>query len=387
MNDFNQGGMTELMFQDATEGYLTLGEAKQKLHASAYLRTAAETLARYCGVDMSNPTLLRKTVVELLLESDPSAKKDSVDRKVRSWVNDRIPLISRKSALQLAFALGLSVKDAEEMLWRLCGEGFHWRDPEDIVWLFALDRRMSYADACDLSIRMEPLYRLPEDLAADRETLTEMIRGQVIRLRTEEELEAFLKENAPRLGALHNTAYHLFMEFMELLKSPEMDDLLPGEEKMTAGEIVTTYLYNHLIPREKKDKSGKRSDDALLKDAIQRDIQQNWPDEFTLARMASRETDVTRKVLILLFLACDGGETAYGEFTDEDPEDLFQDSYARLSSMLADCGFPPLDSRIPFDWMVLYCMVADDLTGIDESIPKFLAAVFRDPPREATEKP
>ena len=155
---------------------------------------------------------------------------------------------------------------------------------------------------------------------------------------------------------------------------------------MTAGEIVTTYLYNNLIPRAKKEKGGKRADEGLLKDAIQRDVQQNWPDEFVLARMASRETDVTRKVLILLFLACDGGETAYGEYSDEDPEDLFQDTYARLSSMLADCGFPPLDSRIPFDWMVLYCMVADDMTSIDENIPKFLAGLFRDAAEEAPEE-
>ncbi len=386
MNDYDQGGMTELMFRDATEGYLTLEEAKRKLHASAYLRTAAETLAKYCGVDPADPALLRKTVADLLAESDPGSKRDSVDRKVRSWINDKIPFISRKSALQLAFALKLPVKDAEEMLQRLCSEGFHWRDPEDIVWLFALDRGMSYAGACALSARMAPLYKLPEGAPADRDTLTEMVRGEVVRLRTEEELAAFLKENAPRLGALHNTAYQLFTEFMELLKSPEMDDLLPGEEKMTAGEIVTTYLYNNLIPRAKKEKGGKRADEGLLKDAIQRDVQQNWPDEFVLARMASRETDVTRKVLILLFLACDGGETAYGEYSDEDPEDLFQDTYARLSSMLADCGFPPLDSRTPFDWMVLYCMVADDLTSIDENIPRFLAGLFQDAAEEVPEE-
>ncbi len=377
MNEHDQSSMTELMFRNATQGYLTLDEARKKLHADAYLRTASETLARYCRVDADNPALIRKTVVDLLLESDPSSKKDSVDRKVRSWVNEKIQFISRKSALQLAFALKLSVKDAEEMLWRLCGEGFHWRNPEDIVWLFALEHGMCFADACALSARMAPVYRLPEGLPADCETMTENIRGQVVRLQTEEELRAFLKESAPHLGALHNTAYQLFTEFMDILKSPEMDDLLPGEEKMTAGEIVTTYLYNHLIPRAKKDSGNKRADEPLLKDAIQRDIQQNWPDEFALSRMANRETDVTRKVLILLFLACDGGDTDYGEFSDEDAEDVFQDTYARLSSMLADCGFPPLDSRIPFDWMVLYCMVADDLTGIDENIPKFLAGIFQ----------
>ena len=192
MDHDKQNSMTELMFRSATEGYLTLEEARKKLHESAYLRTAAETLSRYCGVDMADVGRLRATVTDLLTKSDPSAKKDSVDRKVRTWLNDQILYISKKSALQLAFALQLPVSEAEEMLWRLCGEGFHWRDPEDIIWLFALDHGMSYADACALADRMMPVYRLPDGMPADQETMTENIRQQVVRLHTEEELQDFL---------------------------------------------------------------------------------------------------------------------------------------------------------------------------------------------------
>ena len=380
----DQSHMTEFMFRNAAAGTLTLAEARKKLYADAYLRTASETLARCCGIHEDDPVLLRKTVTDLLLESDPSSKKDSIDRKVRSWINDRIQYISRKSALQLAFALKLSVDDAEEMLQRLCGEGFHWRDPEDIVLLFALDHRMSYTDACALLSRMAPMYRLPENHPDDRSTMTENIRQDVVRLQTEADLESFLRQSAPRLGTLHNTAYSLFCGFMELLKSSAVDDMLPGEEKMTSEEVLTTYLYQGLIPRGKKEKSGKGNDDSLLNDAIRRNIQQNWPDEFSLARIASRETDVTRKVLILLFLACDGGETEYGDFSDEEMEDIFEDTYTRLSSMLADCGFAPLDSRTPFDWMILYCMAADDMTILDEKISAFLSAVFQ--PSEAEDE-
>ena len=41
--DQNQNGMTELMFQYAAEGDLTMDEAKSKLHENAYIRTANET--------------------------------------------------------------------------------------------------------------------------------------------------------------------------------------------------------------------------------------------------------------------------------------------------------------------------------------------------------
>lgn len=383
--DQNQNGMTELMFQYAAEGDLTMDEAKSKLHENAYIRTANETLAKYCGVAEDDPKMLKKKVSALLSESDPSQKKESNDKKVRTWVNNKVRYISRESAIQLAFALRLPVKDAEDMLWRLCGEGFHWRDPQDIIWLYALEHGMEYVDACALSQRMASAYRLSEDTEKDSETMTENIKQQVMQVQSEEELQAFLKENAPRLGALHNTAYKLFMEFMQLLRSASLEDNLPESRNMPANEIVTTYLYNHLIPREKKGVKGSKDIAGIVKDAIQRDIQQNWPDEYALSRMANRETDVTRKVLILLFLACDGGESEYGDDCGESPEDVFEDTYARLSSMLADCGFSPLDPRVPFDWMVLYCMVADDFVDIDENIPRFLSEIFRIPVDDSEE--
>lgn len=377
-------GMTELMYRYATSADLTLKEAKARLHEGAYLRTAAETLARFCGVDGGDPALLKKRVAKLLEESDPSQKKDSIEKKVRNWVNKNAQVISRDSALQLAFALHLTVSDAEDMLRRLCGEGFHWRDAQDIVWLFALEHGMDYQGACDLSSHMALAVKEAGKTEDDTQTMTENIRQQVGRLRTVKELEAFLTEMAPHLGSLHNTAYRLFMDFMDLLRSARMDDDLPEERKMPAREIVVTYLYNNLIPRSRRTK-GEKAIDNLVKDAISRDIQQNWPDEYALARMANREIDVTRKVLILLFLACDGGETEYGDFSDVSAEDIFEDTYARLSSMLSDCGFAPLDSRTPFDWMVLYCMVADDSVSIDENIPRFLSEIFKAPESDGEE--
>ncbi len=378
MDNSMQYGMTKLMADYATDGNLTMAEAKSKLQADAYIRTANETLARYCGVADNDLMTLKKRVSGLLSDCDPSQNRDSIERNVRRWVNEKVQFISRENALKLAFALHLSVKDAEEMMWRLCGEGFHWRDPQDIVWLYALGHEMDFADACALSSRMAPAYRLPEDAEDERETMTENIKMQVGQIQSEDELRTFLKEAAPHLGRLHNTAYQLFTDFMELLKTADAKDNLPADRKMPANEIVITYLYNNLIPQGRKLKASKSVDQAE-KDAIKRDIQQNWPDEYALSRMANRETDVSRKVLILLFLACDGGETKYGDFSDESREDIFEDTYARLSSMLADCGFPPLDSRIPFDWMILYCMVADDFVDIDENIPRFLSGIFQLP--------
>lgn len=373
VND-STSGMTKLMRQYATGGNLTLPEARQKLQADAYIRTAYETLTQICKPEKNDPMLIKKRLVELLSHSDPSAKKESIDRKVRLWLNNKTQYISKESAIQVVFALHLQVQDAEEILWRLCGESFHWRNPQDIVWCYALEQGLNYSEACSLWTRMEPMYLQSKGVTEEHDTLTIGIRQQIVQIQTEKELADFLAENASNLGVMHNTAYNLFMSFMDLLKTAYLDDKLPQARKMPTSEILATYLYNNMIPRAKKAK-GTTND--LIKDTISRDIQQNWPDEFALARMANRETDVTRKVLILLFLACDGGETKYGDLSYETPEDVFEDTYARLSSMLYDCGFSPLDSRVAFDWMVLYCMVADDPADIDNNIIQFLSEIFK----------
>lgn len=379
MDNFSQHGMTALMFQYATSQHLTLAEAKKHLQEDAYLRPAADVITKYCTVGGDDSASLQKRITSLLITSDPNSKKESIERKVRIWFNNKIQYLSKKSALQLIFALQLPLDEAEELLWRLSGEKFHWRDPKDIVWLFAIAHEMNYREACALLTRLDSVCQLPKNTIDDLSTRTESIMQIVRQLQTEEELQAFLIESAPRLGRFHNTAYSLFMDFINLLKTAQLNDLMPADRQMTISEIVTTYLYNNLIPRTHRISKKKDSSDDILKDAIQRDIHENWPDEFALSRMINRQIDVTRKVLILLFLACDGGESDYGDFSEGTCEDIFEDSYARLSTMLSDCGFPPLDSRIPFDWMVLYCMTTDDRTGIDRNISDFLSEIFHTP--------
>ena len=68
-------GMTELMYRYAAEDDLTLSEAKERLHDNAYIRTASETLAKYCGVPEDDLKGLRRKVSDLLTGRDPSQMK------------------------------------------------------------------------------------------------------------------------------------------------------------------------------------------------------------------------------------------------------------------------------------------------------------------------
>lgn len=569
----HEQNMTRQAFLDALKEYeddedSSLEEVKKKLQADAYIRTVGEVLARYCNAGEAG---LQATIIKLLCESSGSgANRESIEHKVRGWLNNKNASINKDSAIQLAFAFGLKPANAKRMLWLLCGEGFHRRSPSDIIWLFALEHEYTYAEAVDLLARMKPFYdeaaktppesldtenikqrlsRLEkeEDLknflvneapklkilfsprkirdsrhksnnsadikkvlmqycnaeekelskklnellskdiygadeeietkkisdkvngwlngknsSIDRETaikllfalkldladaeemlcklfsggfdltdpedivlrfalehnmsyaeacslrsrmpvlsMTENIKQQIDQIQTEDELKIFLVTESAKLGELHNTAYSYFIYFMERLgkggsmavgeneekKEDKNEENLEKkkerksrkktiflDEREITDNILNNYFYRYIVAPKDKDN--------VFQDALQRSIKKNWPDKARLSHMKNRNIDVTRKVLILLFLACNGNEddTDDENFLDESPEDIFDDTRLRLDNMLLKCGFPPLDSRNHFDWMVFYCLAraayAKDIFEIDLSIRSFLSSIF-----------
>lgn len=405
---------TSLFLDLATSGMLTIEEAVAQLKSESYRRTVWETVRRYSGLGDMDDRALRATLVDMLMAGNPENNPDSVRRKVSLWTGDDLYGIRRESAVELAFALGLTLPDAEDMIVRLCGEGFHWRDPKDIVFIYGLNNGLKYHETRALLRRMADRGLAPAEESKDRKdragkdacrpdeqadqrlvddsvakargAMTSLVAGEVGLIQSEEELEQFLEQNGERLGEMHNTAYTLFIEYMNLLRQPTPQaGADPGkgrargdrESVMSVEAILETYMFDRYIPK---------ADDAsdVARDALQRAIQSCLPNATTLSKMRTRKADVTRKVMILLFLACDGGDSAYGDLSEESPEDAFQDMFIRLDSMLIDCGFAPLDARSPFDWMVLYCMCSDDRLAIDDNVRRFLQSVF--PPSERQER-
>ena len=375
-------GFTQLMYEMATSPSLTLRQAVQQLKENARLRSVAETLAKYSGVPADDPKALQTALLEkLLAHSPPGTKRDTLSRKVRMWLGGDIQSLSKQGAIQLCFALGLSYEDANQFLHRACGEGFHWRDPEELVFLYALRENMTYPQALALRDDMAEKNLLTSS-HGDSETFTDLVRRDAEHISNVEELEELLRQFQGQLGSLHNTAYSLFRGYLDLLCAPEINDLLDPDKKLSVREVTATYLHEALIARFKKAAAKETPEvENQVLSALQRDIQQNWPDEITLSRMLHRKTDVSRKALILLFLATDGASASDeldDDLWDEDDED-FEGRYARLNALLCDCGFSPLDSRSPFDWMVIYCMCIEEFMFVDTEIAAFLNAIFPQP--------
>ena len=212
---------------------------------------------------------------------------------------------------------------------------------------------------------------------------------------THNDILNFIANPENHLGTFHNTAHQTFMRYIELLEQGfSADDVesnfqeMPPKEKkknsddaalyqpkhMTTQKVLETYLYRNLVPTS-SDKSTKKQDAFFT---IRENVRRNWPDEATLSRMRHRKINVTRKVLILLFLATDGCAGDFDDFDDEEytQEDAFLDIYTRLDLMLTSCGFQRLDPRSAFDWLILFCISSGDLWDSDERIQGMLAEVF-----------
>ncbi|MBQ7886102.1 MAG: hypothetical protein IJ313_04320 [Clostridia bacterium] len=340
---------------------------------------------------------LKKWIADGICANHPEKKRDAVERTIRNWFTGKTRSISRETAFELCLIMRLSVDEANHFMMRTCDEAIHWRNPKEIAWGYALEHGLSYAQTQALIDAVQSIS--PEkkaDTSAD--VFTHMIRAEVKESLqgTKEELLLFIREKQALWGSFHNEAYTLFKKYLNLLematpdranyerqkeeqeeaKKKNKEAQIVVEEKMSVDSILNTYFFSRWL-------SGSTHGDSIHKS-----IRANWPDATVLSKMRNRSggVDVSRKVLIMLFLATNGDETAYRNRDSESDEDepktreqVFRDVYKRLNLMLSRCGFQPLDPRSPFDWIVLYCICVEDVLETDQRLNDMLSGLFCEP--------
>lgn len=405
---------TSNMFE-LTQQINSVEEAMETLLTYKHFRTLGDVLRSFTP----DPDIKKRLVSGLCIWF-PDDKPTSIDRKVRNWLNGKTLSISKQDAYIISRILELSLEQADSFLKYAAGEGIHWRNPEDIIWCYSILHHLSHAETWKLFQQVEskksPISHQSQ-VSTESSTADVFEKLQPVLYQDEATLFAFLTKEQNRLGYLHNTAYSQFTKYMDLLKRGYTEDGIEAlfkemtrEEKnkakirvdgdigphkpdpISVRDILETYFYRNLIPVQVRGKDA--SENAFS--AIQRSIRQNWPDESILSKMESRKIDVSRKVLILLFMATDGCSTAFSdEYTEDDPftsgycadffvedeyvespEDVFLSIYTRLNIMLSDCGFPQLDPRNPFDWIILFCISSGDLWESDARLQELLEKMY-----------
>lgn len=434
----NMTVLSRQAMETAMDEMLTVEDAVVYLEEQLRFRSLRNKIDRFSHGKTEKE--LRDVLVSGLMQNHPDMSRESVDRRVRGWLNPKSRRsLHKKDAIEAAFLLGLGLKEADEFVGMVCGEKLHYRSAEEIVYIYALNNGLSYPEAAALSEKMREILNLAKDPGTPEESdFTLNLRSEIETLHTEEELRSFLYEKIGSIGHLHNQAYSLFTEMLSSLQNPvaetDTEQLWGGEkEKLTVRDVLRDYFYEGYIQSGKKKeaasrKKGKNMDmsaeDAAFLTAMEKEILKGWPEETTLSKMLARKTDVTRKTLILLFLATDEGYDALREDPGQDPEVLhhaprspyiidkdsddretdradrifpedryfdgdpdlldylptrdeaFQDMMYRLDYMLTMSGFSPLDPRGAFDWLVLYCMCVEDILDMDDRMRGMFFAMF-----------
>lgn len=357
--------MTALSQKEVSNIYGSHWSAKEVYHHLANdinVRTFPEILTSfYSGTD------LKETLISGLCQIE-AANRDSISRKVRDWLNSKYAPSEKEDLIKICFALKLDESKAGAFLSLALDGTFHLRNPRELVFAYCLRTGKSYTHATEMICRLKPIdwNKKPRD----NYVFTKTVANSFENVYDDETFNEFYTENYDSLGELHNTAYTRFLFFLNLLVQPE-SGYCEKEYKYSYETVVDEYLRMNL-PFDKR--TSKYS-------VLQKTIRKFWPNTTSITKMHNREEDVTRCVLLLLYLITEGGITAEDSaayILDEDltDEERFEEHYWRLNSMLNDCGMSKIDPRNVFDWLILYCLKSSDDEAMSERMQAVLNVIF-----------
>ena len=334
------------------------------LNGKIQVRKFADTLKDFAG---NIPAAgLADILNAKLIEYNPGVKPDSIRRRVRDWLSGKQEPRERKDFIKICFALKLSEYQASRFLSLTTDGAFHLRNPEELVYAFALRTGMDYPETIEMLNSLGPL---DKTRAEGNFVLTKSIEFLFAGIKDKESFHKFYHENKNYLGELHNTAYQYLLIFLEILTKPSPHPYATPEHEYTLDEIMNEYLRMN-IPLNKKTANYT---------LLQKTIKKYWPNTTSLMRMKNRTEDVSRRILLILYLITEGFISTDDDYLlDEDLTELehFEEHYWRLNSILNECGLARLDPRNVFDWLVLYSLKTSDDGEMRKRMEEVLALIY-----------
>lgn len=325
----DEGRMTKLTkkaYRTAIDEMTSVEDAVRFLEEELPCRSVWNRIMKYSAG--RNDQEMEEFLITCFMENHPEMNSDSERRRLDQWKDpEETSSLLKKDAIEVAFILDLKYEDADDFVAILSGERLHSRSPEEIVFIYALQNGIDYMGAVNLCEKMEKLLEKAENKGREElhfSDFTQHMAEKVAQIHTTEELLLLLKEEREKFADFHNQAFVMFEGMMRILEDPArfagVDyDVESGEKKrvLTVRDIIRDYLYEDsvlnaksisnktrkLAKAKKIDKSGQ-----FILSEIQKRVCSHWPDQSMISNMRSRKADVTRKVLILLFLATDDGD-------------------------------------------------------------------------------
>lgn len=301
----------------------------------------------------------------------PGAAPPSVTRKVHNWLSGSSKPSDREDIFRIAFTLDLSEAQTGALLGLCTDCGIHYREGRDLVYAWFLRHDLGYQEARAFYLSLPPAPPEEERPETASDAVTQELLEAFLPIQTIEELRERYVENLPRMGAFHLRAYRYFQRYLDYLVRPSPAWGGDPEAGYSLDAVMERYLSLHMP-------SGKRRAGYTV---TQRLIKRNWPNTTALKNIRARREDVSRKLLILLYVITENvTDDQYTEL-DEDYlslEDRLDDHWWVINAMLADCGMPVLDPRNAFDWLVLYALTATGDQSMSERMEQVIEALYAD---------
>ncbi len=343
---------------------LTAKEAVGFMKSGMKLRTFQDNLREFYTGDN-----LEKCLVEGLCYYTGKSRQ-SVRRKVYNWMQNKNLPSGREELFCICFLLELDETASDFLLKRLDGQGIHYRNIKELVYAYCLKYKLGYGHARKLaeSVLVPEGGCCNKTALTDKENtqawlLTSEIKEQFQVLRSHEELFQFIIDRKGGLGNWHNTSYHYFDIMIKLLTEEN------GKIMYPLKNVTDTYLRLG-IPVDKHT-SGYNY--------IQKLVKKHWPGNRNIKAMKARKASVTRKTLLLLYIATGGVYNDLYEEMDEEyitAEEFLEFHCRNMNKMLNECGMGRIDPRNAFDFMVLYSIRPEKDLFMSERIKEIVDELY-----------
>lgn len=295
----------------------------------------------------------------------------SVARKVQNWLNGRNQPTNREDVFRIAFALDLTEAQASLLLGQCTEYGIHYRDPKDVIYAWFLRNDGSYEEARAFYQSLPPAPRMKDYPDANGTHITRELQSVFLSAHTREELRQTFLDNIDKFGQLHARAYRYFEKYMKQLTHPDngWDD--GDEQDYSIEKVMEQYLSLHMPSGRNRTRYS----------VTQKLLKRNWPNATALKNILAHKEDVTRKLLLILYIVTENAVDGEYSELDEDYlslQDRLEDHWWVLNAILTDCGMPTLDPRNATDWLVLYALTAGEDESMSERMTEVIDHLFSD---------
>ncbi|MCL2193804.1 MAG: hypothetical protein FWB78_10465 [Treponema sp.] len=297
-----------------------------------------------------------------LKEAKAALKKDLEEelgeQNVKKWLSPRSD-IGRDKAIAIAFALRMTYEEADEFLSRLWLDKFHMRNVVDVICRYGLKNGWTYEETSKMIEAFSYLdhYNPDPDItdiavrnATRKDGLTSYLNSKFPNSSTPEELEAFIRKNEQYFGSFRRTAHVKFMKFFDKIKGgieSEREGLAAysAEEEM---EIIRRKIVGNM-----HDIANGNFNPIFLELITARIPARQKHLSDIVKKHEGGTIQVDKKLLSLTWLACPSGDINLFQ-RGKTAHDNFCEHVLELNkSVLRPCGMADIDSRHPFDWIIL----------------------------------